>query len=212
MRRVRPGWSARVAVFVLLFAAVAWPRPSWRVAFSEAFCRVANVMTRGVEIGNGGRFEFQAASDTSVARSVGENVTSDARLVLTAAHVKGQMVLGINTRRDAFLPLAIFVALIVASPLTAWRKVATVLAGGLALHVSAVVGYVALARWTFAGLPQPIYRPDAWVRQALDIVFHVVLLPPANRFVVPVLVAALLVWPQIRRHGHRGTAPHRAEC
>lgn len=182
--------AARVAVFLLVVCVAGWPWPTVRRAFSEAYCATVGAILQVVSFHDGaGHARIEAATPTTVRRA-GENVTSDAEVELSLDGNPGRPRLGVNLRRDAYLPLLLLISAIAVAPLRPRGK-AICLAVGLPIVLAAsIVALIALVGWIFAGGLGP---SDAMTNKPLDLMVRMLLEPPANRFIGPLVLAGVLI-------------------
>ena len=117
-----------------------------------------------------------------MARAEGAFAT-DTSVVLTADGQPGRALLGISLRRDAYLPLLIVLAVVLAAPIP-WRRKLRCAGWGLLIELG--VTWVALVLLVgsalAAGLPG-LYGPTATA--LWDLAARTLLMPPGNRFVIP---------------------------
>jgi len=188
--------ATRVAAFLLLLGVAGWPWTPVRRAFASAYCATVGVGLSGMSFkGGGGHARLSAAPPTTVRRA-GDNVTSDAVIELSLDGSPGRPQLGVNLRRDAYLPLLILISAVVVTPLRPRGKLICLLAG-VAVVLAASLGALALlVAWVFAGGLGP---QAAMTNRALDVAVRMLLEPPGNRFIAPlVLAAGLVLWRQRR--------------
>src|SRR5262249_38239242 len=133
----------------------------------------------------------------------------------------GELPFGLNVRRDAFLPCLLVLAAIAGAPLPARRKLLCLGAGiGTVLALSLLCVYLTAA-WLFSGQLRAAYQPsEAWA-WFLDLIAGALLLPPSNRFVLPLALAGVSMYllraptgPRARSHqpppapAGSGSPPH----
>ena len=196
-RAARRRWAVAALIFVALLLAGAWPWPRARMAFGTGYSAFANLLLETVSFGNGGHARLQAAAPTTVRRP-GEQVTSDAKLELTVDGHTGHLDFGLNLRRDAYLPLLIFAAAVTAAPLGRRRKLRGLLVGLAVVALFSLLSIYLLVLWLFSHQLRGVYPADPWFGPGVDLLFRLWLLPPGNRFVVPMLVAATIIVTQLR--------------
>jgi len=190
----RRRWAISGAAFVLLLILGGWPAISVRRAFSGVYAATANLLFGAMTFGRGGHARLAPMEPTTVRRP-GENVTSDARLSLTVDGRAGELAFGLSLRRDAYLPLLILMAAILAAPLRAKDKLYALLVGLPAVLALTIASLWWLVLWLFTHQVGGVYpaRP-AW-EAVIDLLFRALLLPPGGRFLVPFLMAcALVAW------------------
>ena len=191
-------WNGRrvavsLAVFLGLLVAGAWPWPAIQRGFAAMYCPVANLVIAPQTFGRGGHARLQPLP--RIVRQPGDNVTADAALALSVAGYDGDVAMGMSVRRDAYLPIWILIALLLAAPLPFARRMKALAIGiplMLALNLAALE---LLVTWTFAFQLRGIYPADAgeiW-RRLVDLSYGAVLTPPGNRFIAPLAIGAALI-------------------
>jgi len=182
--------AARVAVFLLVVGVAGWPRPNVRRGFSAAYCATVGATLRAVSFRDGaGHARVEAAAPTT-ARRAGENVTSDAEVELSLAGNPGRPRLGVNLRRDAYLPLLLLISAIAVAPLRARGKAICLAVGVPIVLAASLAALMGLVGWIFAGGLGP---PDAMTNKTLDLMVRMLLEPPGNRFIGPLVLAGVLI-------------------
>lgn len=175
---------------VFLVCAAPWPglRPVWSAAYST----VANVAFDQITFGRGGHARLRPAVGAEL--DVKEAVATDTIVKVTVTGHTGELLFGVSARRDAQLPLALLVAVLMAVPLPATRRIGSLLAGTF-VCVCASVGllYVGVASF-FAERLATVWAPSPFASQVLQLANSILLLPPANRFVLPLVLGVVLVW------------------
>jgi hypothetical protein len=173
----------RAALFLLLLAAGSWPWSVREIAFSRALSAIGNLCFHAVPIASGTELVLVPLLATPE-RSATENVDADTQLVLRLAGREAR--LGISLRRDAYLPLSIFVAAILVLPLERRRKLAS-----LGLGVPLVIG-VAIASVAnlalFVSSQAPGFAVPQWQARLAEFVFDCWLTPPGNRVIAPLFL------------------------
>ncbi|HEY7376773.1 MAG TPA: hypothetical protein VIF57_31735 [Polyangia bacterium] len=207
MLRLRPEWrqpATRIAAFLLLLAIAGWPWTIVRSAFSSAYCATVGAALPLVGFrGGAGRARVLAAPPTDVRRA-GENVTSDADVELSLEGSSRHPRLGVNLRRDAYLPLLLLIGAVAVAPLRPRSKAICLLAGVPIVLAASFAALVMLVGWVFAGGLGP---PEALQSHTLDLMVRMLLEPPGNRFIGPLVLAAILILWRLRRE--RTPAPLR---
>lgn len=174
------------AVFLLILGcgAVLWTACGF--GLSRGAGAVLNVVLEHVPFDGGVRVELTAMPE-SHERQSGDNVDADTQVTLRAPGYPGQAAFGMSLRRDAYLPLVIFVALTLALPLAAPSKAKSLVAGVVVIACAAagsiyiLVGYL-LAQRTGA-------RPLEETNTLISFLFERWLTPPGNRVIAPLLLA-----------------------
>jgi hypothetical protein len=100
--------------------------------------------------------------------------------------------LGVNLRRDAYLPLLLLVAAIAVAPLRMRSKAICWLVGVPIVLAASLAALAALVGWVFA---RGLGPPEAMTSTTLDLAVRMALAPPGNRFIGPLALAAgLIAW------------------
>jgi hypothetical protein len=162
-----------------------------RNAFSAAYAAAANPVLTRLSFGRGGHAALVAGGGPG---DPGRAVEDDARLVLTVAGFEGELPFGLSLRRDAFLPAVVLVAALAGAPLAARRKALCLALGVGAVLVLSLICVCLTAAWIFASRLQGVYDPTSVGRSVLDLLAGTLLLPPGNRFAVPLALGAALVF------------------
>jgi hypothetical protein len=125
----------------------------------------------------------------------GGAIVEDARLVLSVDGFEGELPFGLSTRRDAYLPALLLLGAVAGAPLGARRKLVCVGAGIATVWVLSLVCVHLTAVWIFATRLEGVYAADSAWRGVLDVVAGALLLPPSNRFALPLVLAlGLVIW------------------
>ena len=164
------------------------------------YCATMNGVFGSSTFGRGGRVHLTAGDRAPDGRIVEGEVTSDTVLVMTIAGYRGSAVHGINARRDAYLPLVVLLAALAAIPLAPRPKLRLLLLGGLIQFGVIVASLWLFVVWQFAvglGVGE-VYDLSPAARGGLDLAFRTLLLPPGNRFAIPLLITALVGWTSLR--------------
>ena len=188
-RRVAEG------VLVLLLFLAPWPKLDR--AFTSAYCGVANALGVRAELERGIATRLVPASELQISQD--KRVTSW-HVVLEVENVASHATTryAINTRNAAYVPLAAFLALLLASrlllklrrPEGRWA---------LALGSLAMFGFVTLALGLsclrFLALPRVgAVELDPKILRAADMIYDAVIVPPGMAYVVPAFVTALMLY------------------
>lgn len=193
-----------MAAFLIVLGVAGWPWLAVRGAFSSAYCATVGGGLARLTFRDGvGHARLLPAAPTSVRRP-GEHVTSDASVELSLDGSPGRPRLGVNLRRDAYLPLLILVAAIAVAPLRLRGKAMCLLAGVPIVLAASLAALVMLVAWVFAGGLGPT---DAVRSKALDVMVRLLLEPPGNRFIAPLVLAASLILWRLRRERRQSLAP-----
>jgi hypothetical protein len=196
-RALEPGfrfWRAALTALLVL-ALGAWVWTPLAPLFSWTFRVCAGAALAGVSFGQGGHVDVEPRASPR-AQDV---VALKTALRLSIDGVEPSHVLRINPRRLLYLPLLCFLALLIAAPLPGSNKLRCALLGVPLLAGMAVGSLWASAAWLFARVPGLVYdASDLWFRHFLQILYEGLVTPPASKFVLPLLLAALLVSWQLR--------------
>ena len=198
--------AARVAGFLLLLGIAGWPWPTVRRAFAAAYCTTAGALLAGASFHGGAGHARLLPAPTKTVRQPGDNVTSDAVVELSLDGNPSHPRLGVNLRRDAYLPLLILVSAIAAAPLRMRGKAICWLIGVPVVLAGSLGALLMLITWVFAGGIGP---PDAVQCKTLDLAVRMLIEPPGNRFIAPLVLAALLVLGRLKRE-QKSLAPEPA--
>ncbi|HEY6880158.1 MAG TPA: hypothetical protein VI299_19170 [Polyangiales bacterium] len=180
------------ARFLVLIALAAWPSPWVRTNASAVLCTLINPWLAELSFGHGGHAELRAAQVSEVRRA-GESVSSDAELSLQVTDLPQQLHVGVNLRREFFLPLAVFMAAVLAAP-TSWRTRSLALLLGLpiAFYLCLCALFVTTC-WLFALYAPAVFPLAPSESRLLEAVVSMALMPPTPRLVAPLLIAGTLV-------------------
>jgi hypothetical protein len=186
----------RVLCVAITLLVAGFPWPPIRRGFATAYAAVSDGLLSALTFGRGGRVRVLAGDRAPDGRKPEGDVSSDAILMMTIDRQRGSAVIGINARRDAYLPLLLLSAIIAAAPLSQRSRLRLLLLGGLVQGGVILVSLFIFVAWNFAiGLSVPSVFPlSDFGRRALDLTFRTLLLPPGNRFIVPLFVAGMLIW------------------
>jgi len=185
-----------VTGFLLLLAVAGWPWPTVRRAFATAYCATAGALVSGASFSGGAGHARLLPAPAKTVRQPGDNVTSDAVVELSLDGNPSHPRLGVNLRRDAYLPLLILVSAIAVAPLRIRGKAICWLVGVPVVLAASLGALLMLISWIFAGGLGP---PDALKSMTLDLAVRMLLEPPGNRFIAPLVLAALLVLGRLKR-------------
>ena len=165
---------ARFAGALLLLL---WPWPIVGRAYARVVAGTARLL---LDTGPAVAFRFPPGDDPWRLRIIADEIQTG-RFVETA----------LDLRRAGFIVIAVFVALLLATPLR-WRRRAGLLALGLApLSLLPLLPIVAL----FSGaLPIRAFHPGPVGRAATGIAYHVLVTAPGMAFALPLLLWLLLMW------------------
>lgn len=177
-----------IAIFALVVVALALPWRGIGSGFNRALSALCNVALSGAAFAGGIRAELAPLEPGETAQA-GSNVMEDTRLVLRAPAGRHAS-LGLSLRRDAYLPLAIFLGAVAALPLAVREKVACLALGAPVVILIAVASIWLLVAQVTSHLPGA--ASGQFERAVSAFMFERWLTPPGNRVIAPVLFAAAL--------------------
>ncbi|MDX2022912.1 MAG: hypothetical protein SF187_21945 [Deltaproteobacteria bacterium] len=186
-------WVVRASLILVLLAA---PWPGLGHLVSVSYAALANQILDRVSFGERGHARLRPASDSE--RLVKEAVATDTVVQVTVNATRGELLFGISVRRDVHIPLALLGAVALTAPVH-WRakRRALLLGAPLSLLTSLGLLYIAIAN-VFAERLATIFVLSPGPRWLLMAGHEVLVLPPANRFVWPVVLALALLWWPVR--------------
>jgi hypothetical protein len=192
MRRL----SVPALSFVLVLLVAGPPWPPVRRGFASAYCAVINSLLGSLTFGKGGHIHLSAGDTAPDGRRPQGEVSTDSTMVMSIVGYRGSAVHGLSARRDGYLPLVVVLAAIAAAPLARRAKLRCLLAGALIETAVIVASIWLFVVWDFAvGLGVAgIYDLSPFARDGLDLAFRALLLPPGNRFIIPLLIVTALAW------------------
>jgi hypothetical protein len=187
-----PSLVAPVATFLLVLALGAWPWPGVQRGFGSALCAIANSTLQ--------QFTLRGYVDIHLTpaippppRGAQDQVETDTYLNIAVRGHAAPMRFGLSLRRDAYLPLVLFVALMSAAPLApAKRWFGLLLGSAITVVVAALSIWVLVLLLLATELPR-LYAPPAWWKSILNGLFGLWLTPPSNRVIAPLALAAAWV-------------------
>lgn len=188
MRSEGRRWLWRILLFAILFGVGAWPWSTVRVGFSQVLSGVGNVCLVPLRLVQDAHLRLEPMPEDG-GRTPDQNVQADTLVVLTEPSGARLAGLGISLRRDAYLPLLIFAVAIVSLPLN-WR--AKLLCLGIGTAIVTIVALASLcALFVFLASQQPGVVPE-WSAKLSSLTYDCWLVPPGNRVIAPLLLAATL--------------------
>jgi hypothetical protein len=195
---------ARVAIFVGILLLAGWPWGFVRVGFSQSFSALANPVFRQVRFDRGILLQLLPLPPGAV-RQPGDNVEADTHIVLRVPGTQaGGARMGMSLRRDAYLPLLLFVALTLVLPLRG-RDKARCLAAGVPAVLVVAMASIAIAITFMLSTREGSMIPG-WQREVSTFLFDCWLTPPGNRVIAPVIFALALAAYAARRPSSQNAA------
>jgi hypothetical protein len=179
------GWWFAGAVVGFCLLALPWR--SVATGFAAGYAAAADaVLFDHLTFGRGGHARLRPlrAGEADAAA----NVTPDAVIVLRVDGYSGEVPWTMSLRRDAYLPIAVLFAVVAAAPVP-WRRRLRALAIGLPAIVVLTLGCQWFGiLWLFGFNLRAVVDWSARQTELTDGLYQILLLPPANRFVVPLLM------------------------
>jgi hypothetical protein len=195
----------RGAAFVVWLAVASWPWETVQSTFAERFCQLmapmletttfhgkASVVMEPLVLPSRGA---SGSRETPSRVTPPENIVADTALVLRLTKYAGQMQVHVSLRRDVYLPLVIFSALVVVAPLPWKRRWWTLGLGSLFILLVGVGSVYVLLANVFSGrvmlAPQlaEVYPVSGLWGDVLQFLYDRWLTPPSSRVVGPLLLA-----------------------
>lgn len=183
----------QLLIGALVFAAVmgvgAWPSDTVRFGFSTFVSAVSNATLGYMRFDSGARVML-APLPKGVKRGANDNVEADTSVSLHWPGAPPRVGYTMSSRRDAYLPLVIFVAVILAMPLGLRRKLVC-LAVGVPVTLAVALSSVAIVvTYLFSQSPGNVI--PKWQGAAAEFLFERWLSPPGNRVIAPLLFGLAL--------------------
>lgn len=176
-----------LVTFTLVMFVGAWPCDGTRIGFSRVMSALANGVFEHVALDAGLEIELVPVAASAV-RGDDQNVEEDTRVIIRRPDGTAIGQLGLSLRRDAYLPLLIFSAALLAAPLARRAKLVGLVAGVPFVLFVAVASVWILA--TFLSSQQKGTGLVAWQTDVVTFLFERWLTPPGNRVIAPLLLAA----------------------
>lgn len=99
----------------------------------------------------------------------------------------------LNLRRSSYIPLLGFVAVVVAAPLAVRRRLRVIALGVPLLLVYSFLCTWGTAHWLLLRIPGIAREASTPFCTFIDLVYRALIVPESNRYIVPLLCAALLI-------------------
>lgn len=205
-QRTVPLW-ARPVMFVALVTLAFWPSTAGRRLVSEVGCAILSPFLSHTTFDGQTHIDVEPLPHPSTA-DARRNVAADTAVILRLNRYSGEMRLELSLRRDMYLPLVLFAAMVAVSPLS-WRRRAALSAIGFTVTLAVGVGsvYVLLlnvysGRFALAPQLSEVYPVSEGLGDVLQFLHERWLTPPANRVIAPLLLGALLLafnWEELWR-------------
>jgi hypothetical protein len=184
-------WAARFGLGLLLLAL---PWPGFNDRFVAGYSALVNhLVLAHVTFGQGGHAQLRSAD--AIARRADQNVVPDAVIGLRVDGYGGELPIAMSLRRDAWLPICVLLAVILAAPLPGRRR-GRALCVGIPTIVALTIACQCFGiLWLFSQQLATVMTLGPRAKSLIDGLYQTLLLPPANRFVVPLLLGiALIGW------------------
>ena len=194
-----PNWLLRSllrAGLVLLLGLSPWP--DVREAFGAGFRAAANVVlgfvTCDTHYGRG-HATLLAASTPS---RDGPSWDTLLRLKLDRAPNREEVI--VNPRRIAWIPIVLFLALVVAAPVSSRDRWVCLAIGVPIIVLCAIAGLWTTALWLFAQSPGLLRNWAPLQALSVDLGYRALVVPLSNRYILPIVLAGVLLgWRWERR-------------
>lgn len=183
--------ATRVGAFALVFGVGLGLEAELGGALASGFVELAQASIGGLRFGRGGRAKFERAPNRRATQDAAGSW--DTRVELSIEGVFARHRVALNPRRLAYLPCIFFVACIGTAPLPLGRKASCVLFGLALLALLALASLWIIVAWIFAQVPGLVYDLSPLQRFALNLGYEGFVTPIGNKFVIPVVLAVLLV-------------------
>jgi hypothetical protein len=196
----RPSLDRRaVIVFAALVALLLAPWPRWSRLFGAAFCVYGNALVTGMHVADAAPPRFTVPPPGEIAAEDG----GEWAVVLTAADRSFPL----DTRIIGYTPLAIFLALTLATPAPRRRKAIIVVGGLVVLLARLAFAILVPVEHAFGGAPARGASASLG-----EIAWTVLITPPVMSYAAPAAVwwiALALTTPRVTSSGVPSTAKRR---
>jgi hypothetical protein len=192
MRLSARRWLRAAVVFISIVTVGAWPSKRVARTWSTAMSAVTNPFLHAPWLAENAHAELSPVLDDAE-RAATDSIAADTRLRVQVNGVASAAEYGLTLRRDSYLPLLIFVALIIAAPVSALTKLACIVVGAPTIVLMAIGSVHVLVTYVLAHELPTMFADLVERRALLDFVVERWLSPPANRAIAPVLLAAGMV-------------------
>ena len=187
------GWGLRLVAGLLLLAL---PWPGLAAGFAAGYAAVVDrLLLDHIGFGQGGHAQLRAAD--AAEKRAADNVIPDAVIALGVDGYAGELKVTMSLRRDAYLPICVLGLVVLCAPLPLRRRLRALAVGLPAIVVLTIVCQWFGILWLFANRLSKVMALGPRAASLVDGVYQVLLLPPANRFLVPLLLGIGLVWWQL---------------
>lgn len=185
-----PGAAGRFAVIMLLGLS---PWPDLSKLFSQLYLGLGNLTLQHLSVGHDARWGSGKAGVLKAERPGRDGPSWDTLLVLTAERAADFDHVYLNPKRQAYLPLLIFLAVIIAAPVRARAKWMCLAVGVPVMLAFAMTSLWITTLWLFARVPALVGDWSQAQLVAVDLAYRALVVPMSNRFILPLFVASLLI-------------------
>lgn len=190
-------WWARLVAFAALVTLATWPWPGVRSGFSAAFCELVSPVLEEMTFDGQTQVTIAPLDETQPGQSgAEEHIVADTALTLRLTKYRGQMQVEVSLRRDVFLPLVLFTAMLLVAPFS-WRKRLIAIGAGSTLITLVGIASIqlTLANIFSGGIPLAPQLSEVYVvsetwGDVLRFLHERWLTPPGNRVIAPLLLGA----------------------
>lgn len=187
-----PNWLLRSLVragLVLVLGLSPWP--GVREGFGAAFRATANIVlgfvTCDTQFGRGHATLLASAAPNR------DGPSWDTLLRLTLDRAPNQEEVFVNPRRILWIPLVLFLALVVAAPVSRRDRCACLAIGVPTIVVGAIAGLWTTALWLFAQTPGLLRNWAPLKALSVDLAYRALVVPLSNRYIFPLVLAGVLL-------------------
>lgn len=183
-----------LVVFLLCFGLLTWPRPKLEEAYAQFYQYSGNKVFD--PFGSSGRVHFHPPPDAGVKSDTAISLMNQQNGARTRFHT--------NSRFIAYVPTALVVSLILATPIRWRRRLWALLWGLLLINAFIIIRLFLQILGAFSGViltdagvalssdhPLVIFSPGLFWMRCLGFLLVVFLVSSAGNFVVPVFIWAL---------------------
>lgn len=190
-------WWARLIAFAALVTVATWPWPGLRSGFSAAFCELISPVLAEMTFDGQTQVTMAPLNETRPSLAgAEEHIVADTALTLRLTKYRGQMQVEVSLRRDVFLPLVLFTAMLLVAPF-AWPRRLIAIAAGCTLITLVGIGSIQLTlanifsgRIPLAPQLSEVYVVSETWGDILQFLHERWLIPPGNRVIAPLLLGA----------------------
>ncbi len=205
-RRLIPGFLVR---FVLVFGLLIVPWPGWSEFYAEGFRAAGNAVFARAD--KGYLLHFQSNQPTQRSSAVDTQIIIGNRRLADSSGKGPAALLDLNTRSVGWLPTALTIALIMATPVQ-WRRRSWALLWGMLLINLFILFSVAVFIWNESTTVSLVTLSPVW-KQIADALEYTLISQLGISFSLPVLIwVAVLFRRQDFGRFAAGSWPERNHC